>query len=62
MWSPTESHVWTKKFQWALFLLFFDHIDFINREGKEDNYTCVKEAQKRLLQLAYNLGLSKCGI
>lgn len=46
----------------SFIFIIFDHIDFINKEGKEDNYTCVNEAQKRLLQLAYNLGLSKYSI
>lgn len=47
----------------SFIFIIFDLIDFINKEGKEDNnYTCVKEAQKRLLQLAYNLGLSKYSI
>lgn len=46
----------------SFIFVIFDHIDFINKEGKEDNYTYAKEAQKRLLQLAYNLGLSKYGI
>jgi len=51
-----------KEVSMSFIFIIFDHVDYINKEGKEDNYTCVKEAQKRLLQLAYNLGLSKCGI
>lgn len=51
-----------KEVPMSFIFIIFDHIDYENKKDKEDNYSFVKEAQKRLLQLAYNLGLSKYGI
>ena len=48
-----------KEVSMSFSFIIFGHIDHVNKEDKEENYTGVKEAQKKLLKLKYNLGLSK---